>query len=208
MNKKIIVIVGHTGAGKSTVSSEIAVRFSMPVISFAECGKIFARNNNYERIRDCWESMHKQEFQKGITATMIESVEQKLSESDVLIIDGIYDSVTLREMKNRYSCVEIVYLGAPDEIRFKRIAKRCGYTMGQVKRENNRKERIKSDLGIDKVLSKADYFIDATDSVQNIVQKICDNTFIGKETDFGECVPPHYDEKAIYSNKVVSSACY
>lgn len=134
---------------------------------------------------------------------MIKNVEQKLSESNVLIIDGIYDSVTLKEMKSRYSCVETVYLSVPDEIRFKRIAKRSGYTMVQVMRENNRKERIKSDLGIDKVLSKADYYINAVDSVQNIVQKICDNTFIGKETDISECALPHYEEKRIYSNKVV-----
>lgn len=192
MNKKIIVIVGHTGAGKSTVSSEIGMRYSLPVISFAECGKMFAKNNNYERIRDCWKSMHKQEFQKGISETMIKNVEQKLSESNVLIIDGIYDSVTIKEMKSRYSCVEIVYLIVPDEIRFKRIAKRCGYTMVQVMKENNRKEHIKSDLGIDKVLSKADYFINAVDSVQNIVQKICDYTFIGNETDINERVLPHY----------------
>lgn len=203
MNKKIIVIVGHTGAGKSTVSSEIGMRYSLPVISFAECGKIFAQNNNHERIRDCWKSMRKQEFQKGISETMIKNVEQKLSESDVLIIDGVYDSITIKEMKSRYSCVETVYLSVPDEIRFKRIAKRCGYTMVQVMRENNRKERIKLDLGIDKVLSKADYFINAVDSVQNIVQKICDNTFIGKETDINERALPHYEEQGIHSNKVV-----
>ncbi len=203
MNKKIMVIVGHTGAGKSTVSSEIGMRYSLPVISFAECGKMFAKNNNHERIRDCWKSMHKQEFQKGISETMIKNVEQKLSESDILIIDGIYDSVTLKEMKSRYSCVETVYLSVPDEIRFKRIAKRCGYTMVQVMRENNRKERIKLDLGIDKVLSKADYFINAVDSVQNIVQKICDNTFIGREMDSRKYVALDYDERRIYSGKVV-----
>lgn len=198
-----MVIVGHTGAGKSTVSSEIGMRYSLPVISFAECGKMFAKNNNHERIRDCWKSMHKQEFQKGISETMIKNVEQKLSESDILIIDGIYDSVTLKEMKSRYSCVETVYLSVPDEIRFKRIAKRCGYTMVQVMRENNRKERIKLDLGIDKVLSKADYFINAVDSVQNIVQKICDNTFIGREMDSRKYVALDYDERRIYSGKVV-----
>lgn len=180
INKRIIVIVGHTGAGKSTVSSELGMKYSVPVISFAECGKVFAKNNNYERIRDCWESMHKRDFRKGISVAMIEKVEQKLSESDALVIDGIYDNVTLKKIQNRYSCVETVYLNVPDEIRFKRIAKRCGYTIEQVSRENSRKERIKLDLGIDGVLSKADYFINGVDSVEKIVQKICDNTFIGK----------------------------
>ena len=134
---------------------------------------------------------------------MIKNVEQKLSESDVLIIDGIYDSVTLKEIKSCYSCVETVYLSVPDEIRFKRIAKRCGYTTVQVMKENNRKECIKLDLGIDKVLSKADHVINAVDSIHNIVQKIRDNTFIGKEIDSRKYVTVDYDERRIYSGKVV-----
>lgn len=180
MSKKIIVIVGHTGAGKSTVSSKIGMEYSLPVISFAECGKEFARKNNYKRIRDCWESMHKQTFREGISMTMLKEVEQKLTKSDVLIIDGVYDDLTLEEMRKHYGCVEIVYLNVPDIIRYRRIAKRCGYTMMQVSKENNKKERIKFDLGIDKVLDKADFFINAVDSVENIVQNICDKTFIKK----------------------------
>lgn len=180
MDKKIIVIVGHTGAGKTTVSSELSALYSLPIVSFANCGKEFAKSNNFERIRDCWTSMGKKQFSEGITRTMMQRVEQVLAESDALIIDGIYDEITIGKIRSRYDDVKSVYLVVPDEIRFNRIAKRCADTMVRVNNENERKEQIKVALGIEKVLSKADYFINATGNVESIVQKICDKLFLGK----------------------------
>ncbi len=179
MDRTIIVIVGHTGAGKTTVSAELGKRYSLPVISFANCGKQFAKNNNYEHIQDCWNSMQKQEFRKGIAAMILGSVDKELSKSGGLIIDGIYDNMTLMEIRKHYSGVKAVYLMVPKKIRFDRIAKRCGYTIAEVIKENNRKEQIKSYLGIEKVLGNADYFIDATESVGSVVQNICDKTSMG-----------------------------
>ena len=52
--KKIVIIVGKTGAGKSTLCRRIADTSQFQLLSFAKAGKEFAQSKDYENVIMIW----------------------------------------------------------------------------------------------------------------------------------------------------------
>ncbi len=65
--KKLFVITGRTGAGKSTLCQKLQEYFNYPLLSFASMGKKFANANGYNRIRECHLAMGLNEFKTKIS---------------------------------------------------------------------------------------------------------------------------------------------
>ncbi len=65
--KKVFIITGRTGAGKSTLCQKLEKHFNYPLLSFACMGKEFANANGYNRIRECHSEMGLNVFKTKIS---------------------------------------------------------------------------------------------------------------------------------------------
>ena len=149
--KKIFIITGRTGAGKSTLCQKLEEYFNYPLLSFASMGKKFANANGYNRIRECHLSMGLNEFKTKISQHILNIINEQLSNSDVVIVDGLYIDDVVRVLKENYNC-KMMYLETDNNIRYERISKRLSITIEQAKKENEIKERLKDEVGIDRLI--------------------------------------------------------
>lgn len=165
--KKIIVITGKTGAGKSTVCKRLQEYFNYPLLTFADMGKEFANKNGYNRIRECHLAMALEEFVEGISNHIFNTIDKELTTCDTVLIDGLYIAKTVEKLKEKYDC-SILYLKASDTIRYERIAERLSITVEQARVENNVKEKLKDDVGIDILIKNSSCIIDGNKSQNEV----------------------------------------
>ena len=167
--KKIFIITGRTGAGKSTLCQKLEEYFNYPLLSFASMGKKFANANGYNRIRECHLAMGLNEFKTKISQHILNIINEQLSNSDVVIVDGLYIDDVVRILKENYNC-KTMYLETDNNIRYERISKRLFITIEQAKKENEIKERLKDEVGIDTLIESADYVIDGNKSINEVFE--------------------------------------
>jgi len=179
--KKIVIIVGKTGAGKSTLCRKIADTSQFKLLSFAKAGKEFARSKGYEHIRECYHDLGKEIFAKDFTEFFSQIINDKINSFSNVVIDGLYvESIALR-LKEHYS-VLIIDIDVPLEICLQRIFNRENNGFIDVKKEYSSKEELKTHLGSNAIIELADIVIDGTDdsdTVYNSVQR-CISNFLGK----------------------------
>ena len=63
-----------------------------------------------------------------------------------------------------------MYLKADNNIRYERIAQRLSCTIEQAKKENEIKELLKDDVGIDTLIKNTDYVIDGNKSMDEVFE--------------------------------------
>lgn len=126
--KKIFIITGRTGAGKTTLCQRLEEYFDYPLLTFASMGKKFANENGYNRIRECHLAMGLNEFKTKISQYILNIMSEQLSNSDVVIVDGLYIDDVVKILKENYSC-KIMYLKTDDNIRYERISQRLSITI-------------------------------------------------------------------------------
>lgn len=169
--KKIIVITGRTGAGKSTVCRRLQEYFNYPLLTFASMGKEFASKNGYNRIRECHLGMDLEEFIEGISNHIFDTLDKKLNTCDIVLVDGLYISKTVEKLKEKYEC-SILYLKVSDTIRYERIAERLSTTIEQARVEDDVKEKLKDDVGIDILIKNSSCIIDGNQSPSKVFKDI------------------------------------
>lgn len=167
--KKIFIITGRTGAGKSTLCEKLEEYFNYPLLSFANMGKKFANTNGYNRIRECHLAMELNEFKTKMSEYILNIISKQLSRSDVIIIDGLYIDDVVRTLKENYNC-KVIYLKTDDVIRYERISQRLSITIEQAKKENEIKERLKDEVGIDTLIENADCIIDGNKTIDEVFE--------------------------------------
>ena len=64
----------------------------------------------------------------------------------------------------------MMYLETDNNIRYERISKRLSITIEQAKKENEIKERLKDEVGIDRLIESADYVIDGNKSINEVFE--------------------------------------
>ena len=82
-------------------------------------------------------------------------------------MDGIYIDDVVKKLKEDYIC-KLIYLKTDDDTRFKRISDRLSITIEQAKKENEIKEQLKNEVGINELIELADYVIDGNQSKEKI----------------------------------------
>ena len=169
--KRIFIITGRTGAGKSTLCNHLEEYFKVPLLSFATMGKKFANANGYERIRECHLAMELNEFKTKISQYILNIINEELVICDTIIMDGLYIDDVIKVLKENYNC-KVVYLKTDDDVRYKRISERLSITIEQAKKENEIKERLKNDVGINWLIENANYVVDGNQSVDEVFENI------------------------------------
>lgn len=165
--KKVIIITGKTGTGKSTLCKKLEEYYHYPLLTFASMGKKFANENGYNRIRECHLAMNLEEFIEGISSHIFNTIDKELNTCDIILVDGLYISKTVERLKEKYNC-SIIYLKTSDTIRYERIAKRLSITTDQAKVENSVKEKLKDDVGIGTLIKNSDCIINGDKSQKEV----------------------------------------
>ncbi len=168
--KRIIIITGKTGAGKSSLCKKLQEHFGFPLLTFANMGKEFANKNGYQRIRQCHLDMKLEDFIEGISNHIFHTINTQLHTCDFILVDGLYIAniaKTVEKLKEKYD-YSILYLKASDVIRYKRIAERLSITVEHARAENNVKEKLKDDVGIDILIKNSSYTIDGNKSQNEV----------------------------------------
>lgn len=165
--KRIIIITGKTGAGKSTLCKSLQEYFQFPLLSFANMGKEFANKNGYQRIRQCNLDMKLEDFIEGISTHIFDTIDKQLNTCDYILVDGLYIAKTVLKLKEKYEC-NVIYLQSSDITRYQRIAKRLSITIEHARAENNVKEKLKDDVGIDILIKNSSYTIDGNKSQNEV----------------------------------------
>lgn len=174
--KKILVIVGHTGAGKSTVCQHLAELYDIPLISFASAGKEFSNNLGYKRIRECYKSIGAMEFKNLFSKYFFDRISDYLIRSDFLIVDGLYLDNIATKLKCLYETI-YVYINVSEEICIERVAQRLNEPYERVSIEYKLKEDLKGSLGNGYVIDHADVIIDGTKEKDIVCKDIINLAF-------------------------------
>ncbi len=167
--KRIFIITGRTGAGKSTLCQRLEKYFNYPLLTFASMGKKFANANGYNRIRECHLAMGLNEFKTKISQHILNIMNEQLNTNDIIIVDGLYIDEVVRILKENYNC-KMIYLKTDDNIRYERISQRLSITIEKAKKENEIKEHLKDDVGIDTLIENADYVINGNKSKDEVFE--------------------------------------
>lgn len=102
---------------------------------------------------------------------ILNTINEQLSSSDIVIVDGLYIDDVVRVLKENYNC-KMMYLETDNNIRYERISKRLSITIEQAKKENEIKERLKDEVGIDRLIESADYVIDGNKSINEVFEDV------------------------------------
>lgn len=170
--KKIYIITGRTGSGKSTLCQKLSEQFNYPLLSFASMGNKFAKSKGYNRIRECHLAMELNEFKNQMSNHLFNTVESELENNNQIIIDGLYVDTVVLKLKEKYDCT-LIYLNTDDEIRYERVAKRLSISIEQAREENQIKERLKDEVGINELIKISDYIVDGNKTPEEIFTYSC-----------------------------------
>lgn len=167
----IIVIIGHTGAGKSTLCKKLASRYKAKLVSFADEGKTFSIENGYSRIRDCYSGLGEEAFVSLFSEFFSNNIEKAINKSNFVIIDGLYEQNIALKLKNSYGA-KFILIDVPINVCFSRIASRNNLTFAEVESEYAIKESVKDSLGNTYVLNMADLTVDGRMTIEEVYSYI------------------------------------
>lgn len=177
MKKKILVVVGHTGAGKSTICKQLSNMYGIPLISFASVGKDFSNKLGYRRIRECYKDIGAVKFKKEFSDYFFNSITEYLKRCDSLIVDGLYLDNIAGMCKQKHNTF-FVYIDVPKEICVRRVAERLDVSVENVYSEYKLKEDLKEHLGNDTVIAHADAVIDGTKDREIVFEDVTNLNFV------------------------------
>lgn len=92
-----------------------------------------------------------------------------MSINNVIIIDGLYIKSVAEKLKETYNC-KTIYIKTDDISRYERISQKLSITIEQAKKENEIKEQIKNEVGLDSLIENADCIIDGNKSMDEVFE--------------------------------------
>lgn len=179
----VIIIVGHTGAGKTVVASKLSEYYSVPLLTFSGLGKVLATAKGYKRLRDYFAYNPPETFKSELNSHLVKNILKHKKKNQMLIVEGLISADAIDQLRNKLDDVHVFYLDVPKEIRIERICQRLRCTVEEAEQEECLKNNIKETLGINEVIAASDYVIDGTQTVDSIIDEIvCKKCFMLAKT--------------------------
>lgn len=169
--KGILVIVGRSGSGKSTIAKELSLYYKQPLLTFSKMGRELARKKGLSNLKEYYVSANEKEFRDELGQHLMEEISMGLQKSNFVIIDDlIYDKVVLM-IRKKFLNVLIFNIEVPYEIRVKRIADRLSVTIKEAQKVEKEKADLKEAIGIENVLKNCEYILDGRKSIQELIEE-------------------------------------
>lgn len=186
MPKKLILVVGLSGSGKSTVSNFIKKRFNADVFRTGDVIRDEVRKRGLERTTKN-EILVANWFFANIKREriIIERIAEKIIKSDkkIIVIEGLTTYENLRYLEKLVKIKPIIFsITATLNVRVKREAKRGRFNRKEDTEYVKSRDRFEKKRGIGELMRRADYKIDNSKTgieqtnaaVRKIVKKILD----------------------------------
>jgi dephospho-CoA kinase len=175
MNSKcprIIVLIGHTGAGKTEIARRICDSLFADLLTFSQMGKELASANGYVKIRDYFEATPTHIFQSEFNSYLTSKILEKTSESGRLLVEGLIAIDTINSVKRKIGSVLVCYLYVPHETRIDRLCHRLSCTRENAIQEEATKNTIKAALGIEDAIGQADITVDGCQAIDKVAVEV------------------------------------
>ncbi|MGQ9468377.1 MAG: AAA family ATPase [Nitrososphaerales archaeon] len=160
MIKKLILITGMPGSGKSVVR-EIANELGIPVLIMGDVIREEVKRRGLKEEVKSYELIMRDIREKLGSQIVAERTAKKLDyvKADIAFIDGIRSLEEVRYFKTIAKDVHILALLSPFKIRLKRLSSRN--RLGDPKTEKELEERDEAELrlGLGDVIAKADSYL-------------------------------------------------
>ena len=156
MPVQIILIIGHTGAGKTTLAQAVGEKYGYSVLSFSDMGRELASTEKG--------SVRFNEIIGGL----YESIVSAINIDRPVIADGLaVMDVVERLIVSGYG-LKIIYLDTPYKLRIERIRQRYSCSAEEAENIEQRKAGGKDKGGIDSVIGMADVVLNGVRPVAEV----------------------------------------
>jgi len=153
--KQIVIVVGNSASGKSTLSKMLGEYYNSEVLGFSYAGRLLSAEKK--------DSSKFLEINDYIYSCIIAGI----ARNDVLVIDGLASDYILNKLKKHYVVI-VLCLITSYENRIQRMSIREHCTIEEAALIERKKEEGKAKAGLEKVILEADCFIDCTKSSEKV----------------------------------------
>lgn len=163
MSINILIIVGHSGSGKSTVAKELHEKTGYELLGFSYAGCELSSLTKFES--------RFAEINDYIYHCIINSAKK----GSTVIVDGLASIDILNALFETAYRLRIYYLDTPYMERIERMASRHRCSLETAKQIEKSKAFGKANVGISDVLEFADVFLDGNRPVNCLVNEIIED---------------------------------
>ena len=156
MSVQIIIIIGHTGAGKTTLAQALGKKYGLSVLSFHDAGKELASTENG--------SLRFNE----IASYLYEGIVSAANTNKPVIADGLAVAGVVERLIASEYAVKTIYLDTPYELRIERIRQRHFWSAEAAENIERSKADGKDKGGIASVIGMADVVFNGSRQVVEV----------------------------------------
>lgn len=158
MPKKVVFIIGHTGAGKSLLAIELGKYYDCPILSYSNLGRI-------QGVEDSEEIVQQNE------SLFIQELKQTIAKTDMLLAEGVSSPRIVETIRGYGVEALAISLNVPYHIRIQRIMQREKCSEEQAISIEGIKERAKNKVGLSDVLEFCHEDLDGTLPPKEVLNK-------------------------------------
>lgn len=160
MRNRILVVIGRSGAGKTSLSSALASEIGCEKLGFSYAGRELAKTRQGKN-----DFLQLEEY-------IYNCILNALRYSRLLVLDGLASENIYNHLISKGNLVSIIHLDVPEKTRIKRIAKREGCSYEEAMVIEKIKEKGKNNSGIEYIISKADITINGLKKPNTILKQV------------------------------------
>lgn len=153
----IVIIAGHSGSGKSTLTRKLSEAFSCESLSFSYIGQALAAEEQgsiaFNRLNDY----------------IYQCISSTVRRNNLTFVDGLASDNIINRLSNEGFSTMVLFLDTPYDKRIERMMSRENCSLLETKNIELAKAHGKEKSGLSNVIAMADYRIDGTQTIDEIL---------------------------------------